>query len=152
MRNIIDTKQCFNTMVLPWILTTQILRAAHDELGHNGSTQTYMLVCRLYYWIGLKAGDNKHIKHCMMCQKRNIPVVNYDQLHFSNPRLPMQFISMDLIGPFEPSCNGHHYTLTMICVLKGYTFCIPLKTKTASEKVYTNLGGSIKILSDNGQN
>ena len=39
MRNIIDNKQCFYTMVLPQVLITQILRAAHDELGHNGSTE-----------------------------------------------------------------------------------------------------------------
>ena len=55
MRNIIDYKQCFHTMMLPFMLTTQILRAAHDALGHNGSTRTYMLVHRLYYWKDLKA-------------------------------------------------------------------------------------------------
>ena len=50
MRNIINNKQCFNTMLLPQVLITQILRAVHEELGHNSSTRTYMLFCRLYYW------------------------------------------------------------------------------------------------------
>ena len=40
MRNIIDNKQFFHTMVLPWVLITQILMAAHGEVGHNGSTRT----------------------------------------------------------------------------------------------------------------
>ena len=69
----------------------------------------------------------------------------------------MQFISMDLIGPFDPSSNGHHYTLTVICMLTGYMFCIPLKTKTASEVVQAYIDGvyakfeeSMKILLDNG--
>ena len=44
MRNKIDDKQCFDIMVLSWVLMTQILRAALDELGHNGSTRTYMIV------------------------------------------------------------------------------------------------------------
>ena len=92
MRNIIDNKQCFHTMVLLRILITQILRATHDELGHNGTTRTYMLVHRLYYWKGLKASVNKYIKQCIMCQMRNAQVVKYAQLHFSTPRLPMQFI------------------------------------------------------------
>ena len=42
-------------------------------------------------------------------------------------------------------------------MLTGYTFCIPLKTKTAAEvvkayvhNVYAKFGGSLKILSDNG--
>ena len=70
----------------------------------------------------------------------------------------MQFISMDLIGEFHPpSAKGHRYALTVICMLTGYTFCVPLKTKTAAEvvkayvdHVYAKFRGSIKILSDNG--
>ena len=70
----------------------------------------------------------------------------------------MQFISMDLIGEFHPpTSKGKKYALTVICMLTGYVFCIPLKTKTAEEvlqayidNVYSKFGGSLKILSDNG--
>ena len=144
-------------MVLPQVLTIQILGAAHDELGHDGSTRTYMLIHRLYYWKDLKASVNKHIKQCMMCQKRNIQAVKYVQLHFSTPRLPMQFISMDVIGLSDPFNNGYHYVLMVICMLTGYMFCIPLKAKTVSkvvkahiDEVYAKFWGSIKVLSDNG--
>ena len=139
MRNIIDNKQCFYTLVLPQVLITQILKTAYDELGHNGTTRICMLVHRLYYW-----------KEKCMCGK-------IYSIAFSTTRLQMQFISMDLIDPFDPSSNGHHYTLTVICMLTGYTFCIPLKTKAASEVVqacideeYAKFRGSMKILSDNG--
>ena len=71
---------------------------------------------------------------------------------------PMEFISMDLIGEFYPlSKLGHKYALTVICMLTGYVFCIPLKCKQANEilqayidNVYAKFGGSLKILSDNG--
>ena len=65
---------------------------------------------------------------------------------------------MDLIGEFHPptSC-GHCYALTAVCMLTGFTWCVPLKTKTAEEVVkaymdhiYCSFGGSIKILTDNG--
>ena len=70
----------------------------------------------------------------------------------------MHFISMDLIGEFHPpSAKAHKYALTVICMLTGYTFCIPLKSKTTAEvvkvyvdNVYSKFGGSVKILSDNG--
>ena len=70
----------------------------------------------------------------------------------------MQFISMDLIGEFHlPTSREHRYTLTVICMLTGYVFCVLLKTKTAEEviqayidHVYSKFGGSLKILSDNG--
>ena len=65
---------------------------------------------------------------------------------------------MDLIGEFHPpSKKGHKYALTVICMLTGYVFCIPLKTKTASkviqayiDHVHAQFGGSRKILFDNG--
>ena len=65
---------------------------------------------------------------------------------------------MDLIGEFHPaSSKGNRYALTAICMLTGFTFCIPLKNKTAEEvvKAYLNhiccvFGPSKKILTDNG--
>ena len=70
----------------------------------------------------------------------------------------MQLISMDLIGEFHPPMSkGKRYALTVICMLTGYVFCIPLRTKTAEEvpqvyvdNIYSKFGGSVKILSDNG--
>ena len=64
---------------------------------------------------------------------------------------------MDLIGEFHPpTSRGHRYALTAVCMLTGFTWCVPLKTKTAEEvtkaymdHIYCNFGGSIKILTDN---
>ena len=71
---------------------------------------------------------------------------------------PMDFICMDLIDKFHPPTrHGHHFALTACCMLTGFTWCIPLKTKTADEVVtaYKNhiacpSGGTVKILTDNG--
>ena len=69
----------------------------------------------------------------------------------------MEFISMYLVGRFSWTSSGHEYALTVICMLTGYVFCIPLKTKSAEEIVDKYLahvtftfGHSRKILSDNG--
>ena len=69
----------------------------------------------------------------------------------------MKFISMDLIGEFHPpSSKGNRYALTVICMHTGFVFCIPLKTKSAEDvvqayidKVYSQFGGSEKVLTDN---
>ena len=43
---------------------------------------------------------------------------------------PMEFISMDLVGELQSlSSKGYKYTLTVICMLPGYVFCVPLFTK-----------------------
>ena len=46
----------------------------------------------------------------------------------------MDFICMDLIGEFHPpTSRGHRYALTAVCMLTAFTWCVPLKTKTAEE-------------------
>ena len=157
-RYVIDGDDTYETIMIPRTLTPQILCMAHDELGHNGTHQTYILLKRLYYWKGLKPSVEKHTKMCYQCQRRNRQVVKYTTLHFDVATFPMQFISMDLIGEFHPpTSKKHRYALTVMCMLTGYVFCIPLKTKTAEEvtqayidNVYSKFGGSLKILCDNG--
>ena len=153
-----DGDDTYETNVVPKALTAQILRMAHDELGHNGTHRTYTLLKRLYYWKGLKLSVEKHIKMCYQCQRRNKQVVKYATLHFDVATFPMQFISMDLIGEFHPPTSRKHiYALTVICMLTGYVFCVPLKTKAAEEVIqglYSQMyifkfGGSLKMLSDN---
>ena len=117
-----------------------------------------MLLRRLYYWKGMKPHIYQYVKQCTSCQQRNRQVVKYVQGQFKAPTTPMELISMNLIGDFHPTgSKGHRYSLTVICMLTGYTFCIPLKTKTAAEvvktyidNVYAKFGGSLKILSGNG--
>ena len=70
---------------------------------------------------------------------------------------PMKFISMDFIGEFHPPLfKGNRNALTAVCMLTGYTFCIPLKNKTA-EEIVTAWRNHIafpfvyrKLLMDNG--
>ena len=154
---IYDNKQIFEVTVVPPNCTAMLLNLAHDQMGHNGSARTYMLLKRLYYWKGMKTDINIYVKQCKLCQRQNMVPVKYSQGHFSAPIAPMEFISMDLIGDFVPSSKGNKYALTVICMLTGYTFCIPIPSKKASDvvtayvdNVYAKFGGSKKILSDNG--
>ena len=64
---------------------------------------------------------------------------------------------MDLIGEFHPaSSKDNRFALTAVCMLTGFTFCIPLKSKCAEDviKAYIDhicctFGPSRKILTDN---
>ena len=74
-RYVMDGDKTYETVVLPRALTAQILKMAHDDLGHNGTHRTYMLLKRLYYWKGLKPSVVRHIQRCYHCQRRNKQVV-----------------------------------------------------------------------------
>ena len=157
-RYIDDNKQRFEVIVLPQTLTQPALQLAHEGFGHNGIPQTHALLRCQYYWKGLKPSATKHVKQCTLCQKHNKQVVKYNKLHFEASPGPVKFISMDLIGEFHPpSSKGNRYALTVICMHTGFVFCIPLKTKSAEDvvqayidKVYSQFGGSEKVLTDNG--
>ena len=96
---------------------------------------------------------------CEVLSGTNIILPDPDlQEPFTQVLTSMDFIAMDLIGEFHPpSSQGNRYALTGICMLTGFTWCIPLKSKKAAEvsraylqHVYSVLGGSTKILTDNG--
>ena len=90
--------------------------------------------------------------------KYHIQSVKYTPGHFEIPEVPMAFISIDLIGEIKMgSTQGNRYALTVICMLTGYTWCIPIADKSAEtivkayiREMYSKFGGSRKILSDNG--
>ena len=66
------------------------------------------------------------VKACKLCQMHHKQVVKYNKLNFKAEPAAMKFISMDLIGEFYlPSKQGNLYALTVVCMHRGYTFCIP---------------------------
>ena len=108
LRYVMEGNNTYETMIVSKTLTGQILRMAHDELGHYGTHRTYTILKRLYYSKGLKPSIEKHIKMCYQCQRRNKQVVKYATLHFDVATFPMQFISMDLIGEFHAPTSRKH--------------------------------------------
>ena len=69
-RYVTDGDKTYETIVLPRALTAQILKMAHDNLGHNGTHRTYMLLKRLYYWKGLKPSVTKHIQKMLSMSEK----------------------------------------------------------------------------------
>ena len=157
-RKVIDGGHKFRAIYLPSGLIFQVLRTAHDDFGHNGFPRTYSVIKRVFFWKGMKEDIGKHCKTCATCQLHKLENVKFERKIFKPSLQPMDFICMDLIGEFHPpTSHGHRYALTVVCMLTGFTWCVPLKTKTAEEvtkaymdQIYCSFGGSIKILTDNG--
>ena len=157
MHYVENNKQRFEAIVIPKDLSGIVLKLAHDYLGHNGSARTYMILRRNYYWKGMKPDVNKYVKKCTICRKHNSASPKYNKGTFQAPGAPKDFISMNIIGEFHPpSSHGNKYALTVICMLLGWTWCIPIPNKTACDVVKSYLkhvhnvfSPSCKILSDN---
>ena len=157
-RKVINGGHGFCAIYLPSVLIFQVLRTAHNDLGHNGFPRTYAVVKRVFFWKGMKEDIRKHCKTCTTCQLHKLENLKFKRKIFKPSLQPMDFICMDLIGEFHPpTSRGHRYALTAVCMLTGFTWCVPLKTKTAEEvtkaymdHIYCSFGGSINILTDNG--
>ena len=68
----------------------------------------------------------------------------------------IDFISMDLIAPFETTIRGNQHTLSVIYILMNYVMCVPVVDKSANtvvntylREVYCRLRGRQKIVSGN---
>ena len=158
MKYVSDNKQRFEVIVVPPQLASMLLKLAHDDVGHNGTARTYMILRCSYYWKGMKSFIATYVKRCDLCRQHNATATHYVKGAFEIPKAPMDFISMDLIGElYPPSIRGNCYALTVICMLTGWVWCVPLPNKTANAilKAYLKnvqhvFGPSGKILSDNG--
>ena len=148
----------YTPIVVPDVLKDCLLILAHDKQGHNGFRRTYASLKIRYHWKGMKKSVYQHCTNCQVCAKHNIKTQQLKNEHFSSPPQPMEFIVMDLIGEFQPASNkGNRFALTAVCMLTGFTFCIPLKSKCTEDviKAYIDhicctFGPSRKILTDNG--
>ena len=156
-KNLVENGLLYTPIVVPDILKDCLLILAHDKQGHNGFRRTYTSLKNRYHWKGMKKSVHQHCMKCQVCAKHNIKTQQLKNEHFSSPPQPMEFIAMDLIREFHPSFSkGNRFALTAECMLTGFTFCIPLKTKCAEDviKAYIDhicctFGPSRKILTDN---
>ena len=160
-RCVTEGGQSFHVIYIPKTpesLIQSILKAAHEESGYNEFPRTYSAIRRLYYWKGIKEDVLQHCRNYYTCQLHRTAAVKFEAKHFKPSLKPMDFIAMDFISEFHPpSSQGHCYALTGVCMLTGFTSCVPIKSKKAADvaraymqHVYSILGGSTKILTDNG--
>ena len=157
-RSVIDNGHKFEIAVVPEELTNTVLYLGHNQSGHNGYQRTNAAIKHVYYWKGMRKDILAHCKSCVTCTKQKLLKTQFEKQIFKPGVQPMEFVCNDLIGEFyPPSSKGNRYILTAVCMLTGYTFCIPIKNKSAKEVVtaWRNhisfpFGVCRKLLSDNG--
>ena len=157
-RSIVDNGHKFEVRVIPKSLRDVMLHLGHNQSGHNGYQRTYAAIKHLYYWKCMRTQILCYCKSCKVCAVQKVQKTWFEKQIFEPGVQPMEFVSMDLIGKFHPpSSKGNRYALTAVCMLTGYTFCIPIKNKSAEEIVtaWRNhitflFGVCRKLLMDNG--
>ena len=157
-KHIVDNGHKFEARVVPNFLVDVVLHLGHNQSGYNGYQRTYAAIKHLSYWKGMQMKILQYCKHYKVCTLQKVQKTQFKKQIFEPGVQLMEFMSMDLVGGFHPpSSNGNRYALTTVCMLTGFTFCIPIKNKSVEEimtawrnHITLSFGVCRKLLTDNG--
>ena len=132
----VDNGHKFEAVVVPEDLIGTVLHLGHNQSGHNGYQRAYAVIKHVYYWKGMTKHILVHCKNCPTCAKQKVQK-HKSKNKYLNPVYNQwsSFALTSLREYYPPSSKGNRYALTAVCMLKGFTFCIPIKNKTAQKVV-----------------
>lgn len=159
MKSVNKNSKFIRQLVVPTAMQKEVMEAYHDKAAHPGFDRCYLSIAMKYYWKGMHADLQQHIRSCDSCQRSKytthpnrppmqpLPVVNFgDRWHMDILCLPK-------------SKEGYRYILLCVDSLSRYPEAILLKNQkatTIAEKLYseiiTRYGPMKKLLSDRGKN
>lgn len=104
--------------------------------GHVGAERTYQALRRLFWWSGMKADVEHHVRHCHMCQTNKsanqAPAGLLQPMPI--PERPWEVITMDRITHLPKTTAGHTAILVFVDKLTKMTHLVPtMDTLDASE-------------------
>ena len=143
--------------VVPKTLTTQVIAACHQEVGHRSEATTKTATAE-FFWSGMQGQILEWLKSCKECQARKGPNPNrkLPKGHITS-HAPNELVMLDILGGLMPSSEGWKYILLMMDAFTRFAVAAPLKTKTAEEvadvfeRIYIQRYGTPKIVhSDQG--
>ncbi|KAE9168194.1 hypothetical protein PF004_g28583 [Phytophthora fragariae] len=139
-------------------MVQEVLQSCHDSLegGHQGINRTYHRVKSDYYWIGLYADVEKHVRSCPDCcsSKSRPQLRGYSPGNVLAER-PFQMVSMDFVIPLPKSRRGNTALLLFQCSFTGFVMGKAMSDTTAlvvaqafEECVYRRFGAPSLIRHD----
>jgi len=102
--------------VVPKTLTTQVIAACHQEVGHRSEATTKTATAE-FFWSGMQG---------------QIPNRKLPKGHIT-AQAPNELVMLDILGGLMPSREGWKYILLMMDAFTRFAVAAPLKTKTAEE-------------------
>ena len=144
-------------LVLPQPMRAQVMKLAHEGMGHMNCKRVVALIKQKFVWPGMGVEIKKHCEscpECQKCQKRKAgkaPLILRPVLS-----VPFEVLAFDLVGPMEPGQGGCRFILTAICMASRWPEAVPLRTVTAQDVaegmflVFSRTGIPLQLLTDQG--
>jgi hypothetical protein len=120
-------------LVTPFSLQELLLKQVHGKygmMGHPGETKSKEILCRKFYWPGMRKDITAWVSCCLPCRlakrgKINNAVLEADVTGARNYR-----VGIDIIGPLPETASGNRFILTICDYFTKWVECVPLKRHT----------------------
>ena len=149
-------------VLIPPTLKDDCLRQCHDTVtaGHFGIAKTLANVKRRFLWHGMRADVELYVRQCDTCAKyKTSGKKRKAMVQDHRVGMPMERITMDIVGPFPASDSGNRYVLVVVDCFTKWLEAYPLPNQEAStiaRVIATNFvsrhGSPYFIHSDQGPN
>lgn len=144
--------------VVPKGMIGQVVRAAHDELGHFAVEKTLHRLCKDYWFSNMKDYVPKYIACCVrcICSKKSSDKKEFLLHPIENTPTPFHTLHIDHLGPLPKTRKGNLHFLVTVDAFTKFVILKPTKsTKTAPvisalQEIFTIFGSPVNIISDQG--
>jgi transposase InsO family protein len=109
-----------------------LIRVAHDALGHAGITRTVTALCRTYYWTGVNRDVRAFVSVCDACQRFQVrcPDLPKNMQTMTPPDVlgAFRLVHLDTLGPFpHPTIRnaaGKPVDTFILIIICAFTKCL----------------------------
>jgi transposase InsO family protein len=147
----------------PADLRERILTLGHysNMAAHPGAQRMYQTLSRKWYWPCMSRDCTPFVRRCPSCAARQLKrgPKRSTPLNVFPPDGPLEFVAMDILGPFPVSQTGSRYILVISDRFSKLSVTVPLPNQTATtvsqafvDSWLVYYGVPLVIITDNGSN
>ncbi|UYV82785.1 hypothetical protein LAZ67_22000847, partial [Cordylochernes scorpioides] len=116
------------------ILTTTILREAHQKFDHPGISQLTRIISAQYLWSGMSIDIRAFVKNCNICQMSKTPKgPKYGELgELPESPLPFDLISMDTMAEFSRYGSAKNYLHVVVDHATRFAWTFPSRSTSTT--------------------
>ena len=128
-------------LVVPSVLRSEVLKAAHDDFGHQEPKRTEQVVQRRCWWPDMHADVKRWISECERCVVAKGPYLTAKTPVGSIiATKPLEVLTMDFTQ-LEPASDGRVNVLVLTDVFTKFTVAVPTRDQKAVTVAKTLIRG-----------
>ena len=126
-----DDGQQKQLLVVPSTLRSAVLKAAHDDFGHQGPERTEQVVRRRCWWPGMQTDVKRWVAECERYVVAKGPyLTTRPPMGSVIATKPLEVLAMDFTQ-LEPASDGRENVLVLTDVFTKFTVAIPTRGQKA---------------------